>query len=62
MDILGPRVYMALCSPIYVSAPKVMVTEWPKSLPYSSSSYRCRKPTEAGQVSLEWRSTALTLR
>ncbi len=31
-------------------------------LPYSRCSYLCRKPTEVGQVSLEWRSIVLTLR
>ncbi len=41
---------------------KVTVTERPTWLPYSSCSYLCRKPTEMGQVPLEWRNTALTLR
>ncbi len=42
--------------------PKVTVTEWPTWLPYSRCSYLCRKPTEAGKLSLEWRSISLTLR
>ncbi len=42
-------VYMAAYS-------EVTVTEWPTWLPYSHCSYLCRKPAEAGQVSLEWRS------
>ncbi len=41
---------------------KVTVTEWPTWLSYSRCSYFCRKPTEVGQVSLDWRSIALTLR
>ncbi len=46
--------YVAGCNvssrhPVYRSVPKVKVMEWPL----------CRKATEAGQVSLEWRTTAL---
>ncbi len=53
--------YMAAYSDFRL-VPKVAVTEWPTWLPYSRCSYLRRWPTEAGQVSLEWRSSVLTMR
>ncbi len=65
--ILGVNsLYRLFCSfklfPMVGKWLKVMVTEWLTWLPYLYYSYLCRKLTEMGQVSLEWRSTALTLR
>ncbi len=54
---LGHRIYTALCSDIGFACQHLRT--W---LSYTlCCSYLCRKPTEAGQVSLEWRSTVLTL-
>ncbi len=56
------RVHVQLTWPRILLVPRATVTEWPTWLPYSRCSYLCRKPTEAGQLSLESRSIALTLR